>query len=257
MRSRIRRTYSLTAALLGLAGLAGGWYGVHKTFAHAPHEAPASAASRTPATATSGPVADALAAAGLLHDGAVDAAAVRALLAEVPADTGAATPPYDRAKFGPSWADTDHNGCDQRNDVLKRDLTAITYTSDDPGCAVATGHLEDAYTGRSIDFARGVRTSAAVQVDHLAPLGWIWAHGGAAWTPERREQIATDLNNLQAVDGPTNGAKSDQGPATWLPPNTGYQCLYVTRFTYVLSTYQLTLDTADRQAIDHTLDTCH
>ncbi|OUE28656.1 hypothetical protein BFL35_16425 (plasmid) [Clavibacter michiganensis] len=45
-----------------------------------------------------------------------------------------------------------------------------------------------------------------------------------------REQLATDFNDLQAVDGPTNEAKSDQGPATWLPPAAGYDCLYVTRF---------------------------
>jgi hypothetical protein len=24
---------------------------------------------------------------------------------------------YSRAQFGPAWGDTDHNGCDQRNDV--------------------------------------------------------------------------------------------------------------------------------------------
>jgi hypothetical protein len=34
----------------------------------------------------------------------------------------ALAPGYSRAQFGPAWADTDHNGCDQRNDVLQRDL---------------------------------------------------------------------------------------------------------------------------------------
>jgi hypothetical protein len=34
---------------------------------------------------------------------------------------------YTRAQFGPTWADVDRNGCDTRNDILKRDLTSITY----------------------------------------------------------------------------------------------------------------------------------
>ena len=88
------------------------------------------------------------------------------------------------------------------------------------------------------------------------PLGWAWQHGAAAWPGDRREQLATDFDNLQAVDGPINAAKSDQGPATWLPPAADYDCLYVTRFTYVLSTYELTIDDADRAAIDHTLTGC-
>jgi hypothetical protein len=29
---------------------------------------------------------------------------------------------YSRDEFGQKWADVDHNGCDQRNDVLRRDL---------------------------------------------------------------------------------------------------------------------------------------
>jgi hypothetical protein len=166
------------------------------------------------------------------------------------------TPAYDRAAYGPSWADTDHDGCDQRNDVLARDLTAVTYTKAGPGCTEATQHLVDVYTGRSIDFTRGTGTSAAVQIDHLVPLGWAWEHGAAGWTGERREQIATDVNNLQAVDGPTNEAKSDQGLATWLPPAASYDCMYVPRFAYVPSTYALTINDADRTAIDKVLSPC-
>ena len=30
---------------------------------------------------------------------------------------------YSRDQFGAAWADADRNGCDQRNDVLRRDLT--------------------------------------------------------------------------------------------------------------------------------------
>ncbi|MEW5093715.1 HNH endonuclease family protein [Clavibacter michiganensis] len=256
MRRQTRHLLILAAVLLSIAGVAGGWYGKGLVPMQAPADS-ATAATAGSQAATTGPVVDALAAAGLVRGGVVDAAAVRTLVDALPADAHARTPAYDRAAYGPSWADTDHNGCDQRNDVLARDLTAVTYTKADPGCTVATGHLADVYTGRSIDFARGKTTSAAVQIDHLVPLGWAWQHGAAGWTGERREQLATDVNNLQAVDGPTNEAKSDQGPATWLPPAVGYDCLYVTRFAYVLHAYALTIDDADRAAIDRTLTTCH
>ena len=29
---------------------------------------------------------------------------------------------YERELFGPAWADVDRNGCDTRNDILRRDL---------------------------------------------------------------------------------------------------------------------------------------
>ncbi len=256
MRRQTRRLLIIAAVLLSAGGVAGGWYGKGLVPTQEPADSATAATAGSSAT-TTGPVVDALTAAGLVRGGVVDAAAVRALVDALPADTHARTPAYDRAAYGPSWADTDHNGCDQRNDVLARDLTAVTYTKADPGCTVATGHLADVYTGRSIDFTRGKATSAAVQIDHLVPLGWAWQHGAAAWTGERREQLATDVNNLQAVNGPTNEAKSDQGPTTWLPSAAGYDCMYVIRFAYVLSTYALTIDDADSAAINRTLTTCN
>ncbi|RII98126.1 HNH endonuclease, partial [Clavibacter nebraskensis] len=165
-------------------------------------------------------------------------------------------PRYDRVAFGPAWADADGNGCDQRDDVLVRDLVRVAFASSDPGCTVVAGHLDDAYTGRGIDFARGPRTSAAVQIDHLVPLSWAWQHGAWSWTDERRERLATDLDELQAVDGPTNQEKSDQGPAMWLPPDAAYRCLYVTRFAFVVNRYGMTIDDADRSAIDRVLQAC-
>ncbi len=162
MRGRTRRLYLLAAVLLSIGGLAGGRYGSGLGNL----QEPADSATAGPRTAASGPVVDALTAAGLVRGGAVDAPSVRSLV-----DAHTRTPNYDRAAYGPSWADTEYNGCDQRNDVLARDLTAITYTMADPGSTVATGHLADVYTGRSIDLTRGKATRAAVQIDHLVPTG--------------------------------------------------------------------------------------
>jgi hypothetical protein len=203
-----------------------------------------------------GAVVEALARAGLVRDGRIDTAAAWAMTDRIRSDGRDRYPRYDRDAFGPAWADADGNGCDQRDDVLARDMTDVTRSSADEGCTVVAGHLDDAYTGRGIDFTRGARTSAAVQIDHLVPLSWAWRHGAWAWSDERRERLATDVDELQAVDGPTNQDKSDQGPATWLPPDAAYRCLYVTRFAFVVSRYDLGMDDADRAAVDRVLGAC-
>ncbi|MBF4623649.1 HNH endonuclease family protein [Clavibacter sp. VKM Ac-2872] len=203
-----------------------------------------------------GAVVRTLAGAGLVRGGRIDVVAARRLTDAIRGDDRGRDPRYDRDAFGPAWADADGNGCDQRDDVLVRDLVRVVFSPSDPGCTVVAGHLDDAYTGHGIDFVRGPRSSAAVQIDHLVPLSWAWQHGAWSWPDERRERLATDLNELQAVDGPTNQEKSDQGPGTWLPPDAAYRCLYVTRFAFVVSRYGLSIDDADRGAVDRVLDAC-
>ena len=51
--------------------------------------------------------------------------------------------------FGPAWADVDRNGCDQRNDVLHRDLTDVEVREGTQGCVVIAGVLDDPYTGQT------------------------------------------------------------------------------------------------------------
>lgn len=208
------------------------------------------------ATVVDGAVVRTLAEAGLVRDGRIDVAAARRMTDAIPGDGRERHPRYDRDAFGPAWADADGNGCDQRDDVLVRDLARVAFAPSDPGCTVVAGHLDDVYTGHGIDFARGPRTSAAVQIDHLVPLSWAWQHGAWSWSDERRERLATDLDELQAVDGPSNQDKSDQGPGTWLPPDPAYRCLYVTRFAFVASRYGLSIDDADRGAVDRVLTAC-
>jgi hypothetical protein len=88
----------------------------------------------------------------------------KAQLAELRVRVAAPMVGYDRDKFGPAWKDVDHNGCDTRNDILKRDLTRIVFRSGS-SCVVSTGVLRDPYTGRLTRFVRGVGSSNAVQID--------------------------------------------------------------------------------------------
>ena len=57
-------------------------------------------------------------------------------------------PAIPATSSAPAWADVDHNGCDTRNDMLHRDLTAVTLKPGTTDCVVLTGVLNDPYTGR-------------------------------------------------------------------------------------------------------------
>ena len=59
---------------------------------------------------------------------------------------------YSREAFGPSWADTDYNGCDTRNDMLRRDLAEVVLKPRTRGCVVLEGVLVDPYSGEEIRF---------------------------------------------------------------------------------------------------------
>jgi len=156
---------------------------------------------------------------------------------------------YRRAAFGEGWPN-DGAGCDVRNDILNRDMTNKTYRSTSR-ChdAVETGTLTDPYTGAAIEFTRGERSSAAVQIDHLVPLAYAWDQGAWAWPEEKRYQFYTDPAELLAVSGPANDAKGDHPPGEWMPANRAYWCAYDAKFVAVLRQYQLPLDTVSAAAI--------
>ncbi|ANY09732.1 hypothetical protein AFB00_02580 [Pseudonocardia sp. HH130630-07] len=163
---------------------------------------------------------------------------------------------YAREEFGRRWADIDRDGCDQRNQVLARDMDAETFKPGTRECVVLTGTLPDAYTGTSIPFTRGQGTSDKVQIDHVVALSDAWQKGAQQLDPATRERLGNDPLNLVAVDGPTNSRKGDGDAATWLPPDRGYRCAYVARQVAVKTRYQLWVTDAERDAIDRVLATC-
>ncbi|WP_426593954.1 GmrSD restriction endonuclease domain-containing protein [Cellulomonas sp. McL0617] len=163
---------------------------------------------------------------------------------------------YDRDQFGPAWKDVDRNGCDTRNDILRRDLTAIVLKPGTQDCVVATGTLQDPYSGRAIAFVRGEETSSAVQIDHVVALSDAWQKGAQAWDLTRRETFGNDPLNLLAVDGPLNTQKGDGDAATWLPPNKAFRCAYVARQVGVKYSYGLWVTAAERDAMVRVLSTC-
>ncbi|MFI6498453.1 HNH endonuclease family protein [Nonomuraea typhae] len=163
---------------------------------------------------------------------------------------------FEREKFGPAWADVDRNGCDTRNDILKRDMRSETFKAGTHDCIVLTGVLDDPYSGKTITFKRGNTTSMAVQIDHVIPLSDAWQKGAQQWEAAKRKEFANDPINLMAVDGPLNGQKSDSDAATWLPPRKGYRCTYIAKQIEVKAKYALWVTAAEKQAMERVLDSC-
>lgn len=161
---------------------------------------------------------------------------------------------YSRAQFGKSWVDTDHNSCDTRDDILKRDMTSESFRADSGGnCVVTSGKLADPYTGTTISFTRGKST---VDIDHVVALSDAWQKGAQQWTKDKRESLANDPLNLLAVDYSSNRIKGDADAATWLPPNKGFRCAYVARQVAVKKKYGLWVTAAEQTAIRDVLQTC-
>ena len=209
------------------------------------HAAPPSAVDSSGSAAVANPASVA---------GVPGAPEARTMLAGLPVKGRAPATGYERTgRFGKAWRDVDGNGCDTRDDILARDLSAVT-TRDD--CRVTSGALDDPYTGARIAFVRGEATSPLVQIDHVVALFDAWQTGAQTLSQEQRIQLANDPLNLVAVDGATNQAKGAGDAATWLPPNTGHRCVYVSRQIAVKAKYGLWVTPAERDALQGLLAAC-
>jgi hypothetical protein len=156
--------------------------------------------------------------------------------------------------FGPAWADVDRNGCDQRNDVLHRDLTEVEVRQGTQGCVVIAGVLDDPYTGRTVRFEKA--DAAEVPIDHVVPLAAAWAQGAAAWSDDQRRTFANDLANLMATTRSENSAKGDSTADEWVPADPSYGCSYATVVVTVKSAYALAVTPAEWETLRSLLATC-
>ncbi|GLW07124.1 hypothetical protein Misp01_22540 [Microtetraspora sp. NBRC 13810] len=153
---------------------------------------------------------------------------------------------YDRDLF-PHWI-TVSGTCDTREQVLKRDGTNISTNS---SCAVS-GQWYSPYDGATWTAA------SDVDIDHMVPLAEAWASGAWAWTTARRQAYANDLGGpeLWAVTDNVNQAKSDKDPAQWQPPLAGFRCTYARAWIQVKWYYGLSVDSAEKTALNGMLGTC-
>ncbi|MFK4085354.1 HNH endonuclease family protein [Kribbella sp. NPDC020789] len=154
---------------------------------------------------------------------------------------------YSRDKF-PHWH-TVSGTCDTRDEVLKRDGSGVTVDSD---CEPTAGRWYSVYD------AVWVTDDANVDIDHIVPLAEAWKSGASAWTTAKREQFANDLtiSQLIAVSASSNRSKGDSDPASWKPTNTSVHCIYAREWIWVKHTYGLSLQSAEKTALQSMLATC-
>jgi hypothetical protein len=179
-----------------------------------------------------------------------------ALLETLPVKGRAPKTGYSRSQFGPAWSDVNRNGCDTRNDILKRDLTGIVYRAKTRECVVESGVLQDRYSGETINFVRGNITSMEVQIDHVVSLSNAWQTGAFKLSTAQRTALANDPLNLFAVKGRLNSQKGDGDAATWLPPLKSYRCSYVSQQIAVKAKYSLWVTAPEKSAILGILAKC-
>lgn len=163
----------------------------------------------------------------------------------VAAESHAST--YNRDLF-PLWI-TISGTCNTREEVLKRDGTNVVVNS---SCAATSGTWRSPYDGASWTAA------SDVDIDHMVPLAEAWASGAWAWTTDRRQTYANDLGGpeLWAVTDNVNQAKGDKDPAEWKPPLSSFYCTYARAWIQVKWYYSLTVDSAEKSALNGMLGTC-
>ncbi|CAM5629975.1 HNH endonuclease family protein [Streptomyces narbonensis] len=186
------------------------------------------------------------------------AAEARTRLAALTVAWGRNWQTYARSAFGDGWSDeTDapggRNGCDTRDDVLRRDLAEVRLGDRNP-CVVLSGVLHDPYSGKRLPYS--YRKPSEIQTNHVVALGAAWRAGAWAWTPARRLVFANDLDVLLATDKQTNQEKSSKTPDKWKPPRTAYWCEYGRRWTGIKAKYGLTVSPPEKEAVRELLATC-
>ena len=158
---------------------------------------------------------------------------------------------YDRRLFR-HWIDADGDGCDTRREVLIRDAVEPPTVGED--CNLSGGRWvslydSEVFTGRG----RGL------DIDHMVPLAEAWESGAWAWTAERRQAFANDLEHsfaLLAVSASSNRSKGARDLAEWLPPDESSWCAYATYWRDTKVAWGLTFDQAEADALGVALETC-
>jgi len=122
---------------------------------------------------------------------------------------------------------------------------------------VIAGEWDDPYTGERLTFdnLKEQKQAQAIQIDHIVPLAEAWVSGADAWSLDQREAFANDLDNLLAVDGPSNASKGADDPAAWRPRKE-FQCAYAARWITIKLKYDLSVDQPEVDALHDMLGYC-
>lgn len=155
---------------------------------------------------------------------------------------------YDRDKFE-HWIDEDGDGCHTRNEVLLEEADEAPTRSGT--CTLSGGRWYSYYDGVSWT------NTSDIDIDHMVPLAEAWDSGAHEWDAATRRTYANDLGDYRTLVGVTdnvNQSKSDQDIAEWLPEKQ--QCRYLREFVAVKHRWKLSVDSAEKAAMQELAGTC-
>ncbi|MEU6571987.1 HNH endonuclease family protein [Streptomyces parvulus] len=152
---------------------------------------------------------------------------------------------YDRDAFRHWNTGADPtDGCNTRAEVLIAE--AVEPPTVGPKCRLTGGRWFSYYDQVWVTSASGL------DIDHMGPLAEAWDSGASTWSAQRREAYANDLGaeaSLVAVTARSNRSKSDQDPATWLPPAAEVHCRYVAEWVGTKLRWTLSADETEAAAM--------
>ncbi|CAL9407382.1 HNH endonuclease family protein [Streptomyces sp. enrichment culture] len=177
----------------------------------------------------------------------VSAATARTYLSQLTVKAEGSSTGYSRDLF-PHWI-TQYDTCNTREVVLERDGVNVVQ---DSNCAAIRGSWYSKYDGATWTVA------SDLDIDHVVPLAEAWRSGANSWTTTQRRSFANDLTRPQliAVTDNVNQAKGDQDPAEWMPPRTAYRCTYARMWVHVKYHWNLSVDSAEKSALQSVLNNC-
>lgn len=166
---------------------------------------------------------------------------------------------YNRDRYFGSWTKADGmcGKATTRDLILARDLKNVTFNKD---CHVQSGTLADPYTGKTIEFKRGAKTSADVQIDHVVALQDAWGSGAKHWSQAQRVKYANSPDVLLAVDGKQNMGKGSgllpKVGTPWLPANKDYWCAYTAKRVQIKHDWGLSMSAQEKASTGALLAGC-
>lgn len=168
-------------------------------------------------------------------------------IADLPVATEVRTG-YSRDLFR-HWVDADGDGCNTRKEVLISE-------ADDP---VSVGSSCTLTGGRWFSYYDRVSWTdqSRIDIDHMVPLAEAWDSGARSWSSATREAFANDLGDHRSLVGVTdsvNQSKGDKDPAEWMPQYDN--CRYLREWVAVKVRWRLTVDSAERTALESRSGSC-
>lgn len=152
---------------------------------------------------------------------------------------------YNRTDYK-HWVTLDGK-CNTREVALKEQGKDVEVDSE---CRATNGQWFDWYGGGTIDNA------TKADLDHIIPLGYANAHGGAQWDKDKKQRFANDLTQLLIVSAKENRSKGDKGPSEYMPPNEDYRCDYANTWVKTALKYDVSITQADYDVLQDTLGRC-